>query len=207
MMKLASSQGATYYSLGEPGPGIRHVWFCLHSHGQPVADLAAQLVNLDTPERLLILPEAPGLAATWFAHDALATGLAQLRITLDDLADAILAACPVATPVTVLGYGYGASAACAWLAGNTVVYDRLLLYAAIFPPAVSRPALFAQLPAYPVVVIATTADIFTLEAEGQSLVLDLQAAGRAAQLRYADTGPLTLAALGAGSEPAGLKSR
>ena len=43
------------YSLGKPGPAIEHRWICLHGHHQPVA---AQLVQLDTPERLLILPEA-----------------------------------------------------------------------------------------------------------------------------------------------------
>ncbi|RZK61955.1 MAG: hypothetical protein EOO59_03805 [Hymenobacter sp.] len=194
-----------YYSLGEPGPGIRHVWFCLAGHDQPVARLAAQLVNLDTPERLLILPQAPGAAPAWFDEASPAAGLAATQAYLDGLAAPILAACPAGTPVTVLGYGQGAAAACAWLAGHTLAYDRLLLYAAVFPPAIDRAALFGQLPARPVVVAATTTDVFTPEAEGQTLVQDLQAAGQLAQLRYVDEGPLTLAALGAGGEPDGLR--
>lgn len=211
-MRLISNPAfpaAHYYSLGEPGPDIRHVWFCLADHDQPVAELAAQLVNLDTPERLLILPQAPGAGpiATWFDEAAPAAGLSADRAYLDGLAAHILAACPVGTPVTVLGYGQGAVVACAWLAGNALTYDRLLLYAAVFPPTIDRAALFAQLPPRPVVVAATTADVFTPEAEGQSLVLDLQAAGQSAQLRYVDEGPLTLAALGAGGEPDGLRSR
>ena len=200
---------AHYYSLGEPGPGIRHVWFCLPGHDQPVAGLAAQLVNLDTPERLLILPQAPGaeLKPAWFDEAAPAAGLAAARAYLDGLAAPILAACPAGTPVTVLGYGQGAVAACAWLAGHLLAYDRLLLYAAVFPPTIDRVALFAQLPRRAVVVAATTTDVFTPEAEGRGLVLDLQAAGLAAQLRYVDEGPLTLAALGAGGEPGSPKSR
>lgn len=199
---------AHYYSLGEPGPGIRHVWFCLPGHDQPVAELAAQLVNLDTPERLLILPQAPGAGPvpTWFAEAAPAAGLAATRTYLDGLAAPILAACPAGTPVTVLGYGQGAVAACAWLAGNPLAYDRLIFYAAVFPAAVSRAALFAALPPRPVVVAATTTDVFTPEAEGSGLVQDLQAAGQTAWLRYVDEGPLTLAALGAGGEPNGLRS-
>lgn len=210
-MKLISHpafSAGRYYSLGEPGPTIRHVWFCLAGHNQPVAELAAQLVNLDTPERLLILPQAPDaqLAPTWFEEASPAAGLAAARAYLAGLAAPILAACPAGTPVTVLGYGHGAVAACAWLAGNGLAYDRLILYAAVFPAAVSRTALFAALPQRPVVVAATTADVFTPEAEGAGLVHDLQAAGHRAQLRYVDEGPLTLTALGAGGEPEGLRA-
>lgn len=39
-------------------PAIEHLWVCLHGYDQPVAGLAAQFVDLDTPEYLLILPEA-----------------------------------------------------------------------------------------------------------------------------------------------------
>ena len=197
---------AHYYSLGEPGPAIRHIWFCLHGHHQPVHDLATQLINLDTPERLLILPQAPGEGARWFRAGSLVQDLATVRAYLDELAAYIQAACPPNTPLTVLGYGEGATAVGTWLASNTWEYERLLFYAAVFPPGIKRSTLFAKLPLRPISVIATTTDIFTPEAEGQSLVLDLQAAGQLAQLRYVDTGPLTLAALGAGSEPAGLKS-
>lgn len=203
---------AHYYSLGEPGPAIQHVWFCLAGHDQPVADLAAQLVNLDTPERLLILPQAPGAGLapasvpTWFDEANPAPGLAATRAYLAGLAAPILAACPAGTPVTVLGYGQGAVAACAWLAGNTVAYSRLIFYAAVFPATVSRAALFAALPPQPVVVAATTTDVYTPEAEGVGLVQDLQAAGLRAQLRYVDEGPLTLTALGAGGEPSGLRA-
>ncbi len=120
---------ARYYSLGEPGADIQHVWFCLAGHDQSVADLAAQLVNLDTPERLLILPQTPNRARSLAGGAAAAPGS---------------------------GSGH---------------YYRL----------------------------------HTPKAEGVGLVQDLRAAGRPAQLRYVDEGPLTLAALGAGGEPSGLR--
>ena len=58
LLSFITPRTARYLSLGEPGPAIEHVWVCLHGHGQPVAGLARQLQNLDTPERLLVLPEA-----------------------------------------------------------------------------------------------------------------------------------------------------
>ena len=138
---------ARFFSLGEPGPAIQHVWICLHGHDQPVAELAAQLVNLDTPERLLILPEALSRytlpdgsdqpasdRAMWFAPNSMADDLADAAHYLQALAGRTLAACPAGTPVTVLGYGHGAVVACHWLAASAIAYQRLVLYAAVFPP-------------------------------------------------------------------------
>ena len=197
---------AHYHSLGIPGPGIRHIWFCLHSHGQPVADFAAQLVNLGTSERLLILPEAPGTARSpvWYTAGALGRDLALVRAYLDALADSVIAACPPHTTITVLGYGHGATAASTWLAGNKYTYDRLFLYASIFPPGIKRHPLFADLPHRPAVVVAPTTAPFTPNAEGESLLSDLLKAGQTAQLRYVDEGKLlTLGALGVDAEARG----
>ena len=204
---------AHYYSLGAPGPGIGHLWVCLHGHHQPVAGLAAQLVHLDMPERLLILPEAlsrharpetsgrPGDAlGVWFAPHSVADDLVDTTTYLDGLTDAIRARCPAGTPVTVLGYGHGAAAAVGWLAENHLPYERLILYAPVFPPEIDRRALFGALARRPVAVVSTTADSFTPEADGRALLQDLRDAGHAARLSYADEGPLTLAALGAGGE-------
>lgn len=208
---------AHYYSLGEPGPAIAHLWICLHGHHQPVAGLAAQLVHLDTPERLLILPEAlsrhalpetSGRSAdalgVWFAPHSVADDFADVTTYLDGLTDAIRARCPAGTPVTVLGYGHGAAAAVGWLTENHLPYDRLILYAAVLPPEIDRRALFAALPPRPIAVVSTTTDAFTTETDGQGLVQDLREAGHTARLSYADEGALTLAALGAGGEAKGM---
>ncbi|WP_310390879.1 hypothetical protein [Hymenobacter sp.] len=203
---------AHFYSLGEPGPAIAHLWVCLHGHDQAVADLAAQLVNLDTPERLLVLPEALSRRAdpatsdrptdalgVWFAPHSVDADLADLTTYLDGLTDHIRARCPAGTPVTVLGYGHGAAAAVGWLAENHLVFERLILYAAVFPPEIDRRTLFAALPQRPIVVVSTTT-AFTPEVEGAELVRELLDAGQTARLSYADAGLLTLAALGAGGE-------
>lgn len=211
---FSTTRTARYYSLGEPGADIRHVWFCLHSHNESVADFATQLRPLDTPERLLILPEglarydqpraAAGAAtstlAAWFATDAVAYDLPDVAHYLEALAEQILAACPPQIPITVLGHGHGAAAACRWLANSQLHYDRLVLYAAVFPPEINRHATLAGLPKRPVVVVATTADVYTPEATGEGLVQDLRDVGLSAQLRHASDGSITLAALGAGAE-------
>lgn len=213
---FATTRTARYYSLGEAGPTVRHVWFCLHGHDQPLAELAAQLAPLDTPERLLVLPEglarydrpaAPdgtsqGTVAAWFSTEALLPDFADLTSYLDALAQEVLAQCPPDTPVTVLGYGHGAAAACRWLAGNNIPYERLVLYAAVFPPELDRRSTLVALPERPVTVVATTADVYTLEAAGEGLVQDLMDVGLSANLAYVVDGPITLVALGAAGEVA-----
>ncbi|RSK42611.1 hypothetical protein [Hymenobacter perfusus] len=211
---FTTARTARYISLGEPGPAIQHVWFCLHGEAQPLAEFTAHLINLDTPERLLILPEAlsryplpapePGAAATtaacWFAPDSVEPDLADLGAYLDALAAQVLAQCPAGVPVTVLGCGHGAAAAACWLAAGHTTYDRLILYASVFPPELDRQATLARLPKRPVTLVATTTDVFTPEASAEGLLHDLHEAGLPAQLRYVSEGPLPLASLGAAGE-------
>ena len=207
---LTTPRTARYYCLGEPGPGIRQVWFCLHGENQPVPELAAQLVNLDTPERLLVLPEALSryglppdatghrrVGADWFAVGDLLPDFTDLTTYLNTLAGQVLAQCPPDVTVTVLGVGHGGAAACRWLAGQRFTYDRLILYAAVFPPEINRRATLANLPKNPVTIIATTTDSFKTEAQGEALLHDLQNADLSARLKYVSEGPITLAALGA----------
>jgi predicted esterase len=214
-LSFTTPRTARYLSLGEPGPAIAHMWVCLHGHGQPMAELAAQLQNLDTPERLLLLPEAlsryeqpqnlnadgiideaPRTDAAWFAAETLLPDLTDLSVYLDALVNKVLAECPPNTPVTVLGYGHGAAAACRWLAGNSVAYDRLILVAPVFPAAIDRRATLVALPEKPVLVVSTTTDTYSPEAAGEGLMQDLLQVGLSAQQRLVDaTGPLPLAAL------------
>ena len=214
-LPFTTPRTARYLSLGEPGPAIAQVWVCLHGHGQPVADLARQLQNLDTPECLLVLPEALSRydqpddgtdarspQAAWFASDSLLADFDDLGTYLDALTAQVLAACPPETPVTVLGYGHGAAAACRWLANNGVEYGRLILYAPVFPAEIDRRATLVALPERPVLVVSTTTDTYSPEAAGEGLMQDLLDVGLSAQQRLVDaTGPLPLAAL-AGSADA-----
>lgn len=207
---------ARYYQIGEASAATCSIWFCLHKEGQSVADFAAQLHNLNVDGRLLVLPEGlsryaltiagdgtqEGAGATWLSPDALETDLHDLTVYLDGLARQVLASCASEATVTVLGYGHGAAAACLWLANSPVACERLILYAAVFPPEIDRRATLAALPDCPVTVVATTEDVYTPEAAGEGLVQDLLDAGLKAQLRYVSSGPLTLAALGPGGDAA-----
>ena len=63
-----------------------------------------------------------------------------MTIYLDGFTSFIFARGPAGTLVTVLGYGH--STAAGWLAGNHLAYDKLTLYATVFPSDLDRRALF-----------------------------------------------------------------
>lgn len=190
------------------------MWVCLHGHGQSLSELAAYLQNLAGPGQLLLLPEAlsryeqpqdtnadgivdaaPRTDAAWFAAETLLPDLTDLATYLDGLVAQVLASCPPATALTVLGYGHGAAAACRWLAGNTRPYDRLILAQPVFPPEIDRRATLVALPEYPVLVLSDTSSA-TAEAVGAGLLQDLLEVGLTARrCPVAAAGPLPLAAL------------
>ena len=217
-LQFTTSRTARYLCLGEPGPAIEQVWVCLHGHGQPLAALADYLQHLNVPGRLLLLPEAlsryeqpqdanadgiideaPRTEAAWFAAETLLPDLTDLAGYLDALTTQVLAACPPDTPVTVLGYGHGAAAACRWLAGNGRPYERLLLVAPVFPPEIDRRATLVALPEHPVLVLSIATGPNAPEATDEDLMQDLLAVGLSArQQLIAATGPLSSEALAGG---------
>ena len=201
---------ARYYALGAAGPATRQAWFCLGAHGQPVAKLAQHLAPLAVDNRLLILPEglsrhslpppasatlaadlpalAPQTGASWFAPDSLLPDLADLTNYLDLLAADVLARCPILTPLTVLGYGEGAAAACRWLAGGRQPYGRLVLYDAVFPADIDRRAAIVGLPEQPVLVFQTQAVAAGAEQASRELLQDLADVGLRAELHLVRAG-------------------
>ncbi len=123
-----------------------------------------------------------------------------LTAYLDGLAAAVLALCPADTPVTVLGCGEGAAAATRWLAGSRLRYERLVLYAAVFPPEIDRRSTLVGLPEKPVLVVSPASADPGLSAADDELLQDLLDVGLPARLQRVAAGPLQLAALTAAGE-------
>ena len=213
-LQFTTSRTAHYLSLGEASSATTHLWVCLHGHGQSLNELAAYLQNLVMPGHLLLLPEAlsryeqpqdanadgvidaaPRTNAAWFAAETLLPDLTDLTTYLDGLVAQVLATCPPTTPLTVLGYGHGAAAACRWLAGTTRSYERLILVEPVFPPEIDRRATLVALPEHPVLVLRAT-DARTPGAADDGLMQDLLDVGLSARQRLvAAAEPLPLAAL------------
>src|SRR2546425_1041706 len=54
---LAVDKTARYYSLGEPGPATRQLWFVCHGYGQLAGRFLRHFEPLDDGSRVIIAPE------------------------------------------------------------------------------------------------------------------------------------------------------
>src|SRR5207245_4750618 len=54
---LAVAKTARYYSLGEPGPATRQLWYVCHGYGQLAGRFLRHFEPLDDGSRVIIAPE------------------------------------------------------------------------------------------------------------------------------------------------------
>ena len=134
---------ARYFQLGELTKKTKNLIFVLHGHGQLAGYFIKKFSSLDNEENCIIAPEGLSryylegytgrVGATWMTkEDRLRdinnyiTYLNTLFLTFGHRVDEL--------NVTVLGFSQGAATAARWVANAAMKFDRLILWAGIFPP-------------------------------------------------------------------------
>jgi len=138
---------ARYYTIGEPGPATRDVWFVCHGYGQPAADFTREFEIIADPKRVIVAPEAlsryyvptePGfhsadakVGASWMTREDRETEIADYVGYLDALYDEITAKVNHKNvSVTVLGFSQGGATANRWVTRGRSRVDRLVMWGA-----------------------------------------------------------------------------
>ncbi len=138
---------ARYYTIGEPGPATRDVWFVCHGYGQPAADFIREFEIIANPTRVIVAPEALSrhyvptesgfhsaeakVGASWMTREDRQTEIADYVGYLDALYDEIIAKVNrQSVSVTVLGFSQGGSTASRWVSRGRSRADRLVLWGA-----------------------------------------------------------------------------
>ena len=173
---LTVPRTARYWTLGEPGPGLRQVWIACHGYGQLAASLIRWLGPLASAERLVVAPEAlsrfylnpeagraaePRIGASWMTREDREHEIADQVTYLDALHDRIFADVPrERVMLVVFGFSQGAATVCRWLDRGRARADRLLLWGGFLPPDLdlARPDLFLQ--ATPLTIVMGESDEF-----------------------------------------------
>jgi len=136
---------ARYYTIGEPGPATRDVWFVCHGYGQPAADFIREFEILGDPTRVIVAPEALSrhyvptetgfhsaetkVGASWMTREDRLTEIADYVGYLDALYDEIMGMVNAkSVSVTVLGFSQGGSTANRWVTNGRSHADRLVLW-------------------------------------------------------------------------------
>lgn len=147
---LEVTRTARYHTLGEPGMGVREVWFVCHGYKQLAGRFIKRFAPIAHPTRLIVAPEGlsrfyvdpedkvhgPGdrVGATWMTREDREAEIHDYVRYLDRLHSAVLSELdPAGVRVVVLGFSQGVHTACRWVILGDVRPSALVLWGA-FPP-------------------------------------------------------------------------
>jgi predicted esterase len=131
--------------LGRTGPNVREVWFACHGYGQLAADFAKSLSVLESPNRLVVVPEGLSrfytdpldrkaadrrVGATWMTREDREAEIADYIAYLDAVNATIMAELPASgVHVHALGFSQGVATVMRWVMLGSSRVDALTLWA------------------------------------------------------------------------------
>jgi predicted esterase len=140
---------ARYFTLGEVTNNTKHIWFVLHGYGQLAEYFIRKFDVVQSPETFVIAPEGLSrfylqdvttrnqtgdnkVGATWMTKENRLTDIENYRNYLTGIYRKEVPA-NFTGKVTLLGFSQGAATVSRWAADNQIKFDRLILWAGIFP--------------------------------------------------------------------------
>jgi len=146
-LEISFQYRARYYKLGEITPETRQVWFALHGYGQLAQYFIRKFTALQPHRIAVIAPEGLSrfylekleggsrkndrVGATWMTKENRLMDIHNYIQYLNSVYMHEVANMNV--PVTVLGFSQGSATASRWVLDNKVRFDRLILWAGVFP--------------------------------------------------------------------------
>lgn len=143
---------ARYYTLGQPGPHIRELWYAFHGYGQLGKYFIRHFLPLDDGSRLIVVPEGLSrfylhgqwerVGATWMTRDERLQEIAEQRAYLNDLHTTICNKLnvnvknPLADGLmfNVFGFSQGVATLWRWVVGQQLPVSNILCWAGSIPP-------------------------------------------------------------------------
>lgn len=134
---------ARYFQSNEPNEHIKNVYFVCHSHGMLAYYFLKKFEGLFESETIVVAPEGLSryyldgfsgrVGATWMTKEERLTDIHNYVTYLDTVYQEVINHCPNAR-ITLLGFSQGSATASRWLMHGKNHFDRLILWAGIFPP-------------------------------------------------------------------------
>lgn len=140
---------ARYYKLGEINAQTKQVWFVLHGYGQLAQYFLRKFSILQEHNICVIAPEGlskfylenfePGkgrkhnrVGATWMTRENRETDIRNYIEYLNSIYQREISGTNV--PITILGFSQGSATASRWAMSEQIQFQRLILWAGVFPP-------------------------------------------------------------------------
>ncbi|MBX2897877.1 MAG: alpha/beta hydrolase [Cyclobacteriaceae bacterium] len=151
MQKELTFQFKARYVISAPVTHTtKHIWFVLHGYGQLAEYFIRKFDVIQNEETTIIAPEGLSrfylqevttrtqtgnnkVGATWMTKENRLTDIENYLNYLTKIYDTEVPADYIGK-ITLLGFSQGAATASRWAADNRIRFDRLILWAGIFPP-------------------------------------------------------------------------
>ena len=140
---------ARYHTLGDINQQVEHVWFVCHGHGHLAEYFIKQFACLDNGKHLIIAPEGlskyylKGLngrvGATWMTKEDRLNDIENYLTYLKAVYDEVEKELSQDVKITLLGFSQGAATISRFATQRQIKFDRLILWAGIFPPDLPSP--------------------------------------------------------------------
>jgi predicted esterase len=136
---------ARYYTLGEPGRHVEHLWFVLHGYGQLAAYFIRHFQSIVSPTTCIVAPEGLSryyldskfdrIGASWMTKEDRLTEIVDQQQYLNQLLEQFSGWCAPAQPVFhVLGFSQGTATAWRWAMQQPhLPIARLILWGGTLP--------------------------------------------------------------------------
>ncbi|RKQ49262.1 putative esterase [Roseivirga pacifica] len=142
--RISFEFNARYEVLGEPSDKIEHLWFVCHGHGQLAKFFIRKFNHLDDGKHLIVAPEGlfryylqgftGRVGATWMTKEDRVSDINNYLNYLSAVMGAVKQKLNPDVKTTLLGFSQGAATISRFATQTDVAFDRLVLWAGIFPP-------------------------------------------------------------------------
>jgi predicted esterase len=133
---------ARYYKLGEVNSSTKQIWWVLHGYGQLSQFFIQKFKALTEQGICVIAPEGLSkfylagnggrVGATWMTRE---NRLVDIKNYIEYLNTILQIENPTnKVPTTLFGFSQGAATTVRWAMDGKVKFDRLILWAGLFPP-------------------------------------------------------------------------
>ncbi|MGW8123043.1 alpha/beta hydrolase [Roseivirga echinicomitans] len=142
--KINFEYTARYHTLGEISEKTKQLWFVCHGHGQLAKYFIRKFEVLNDGETLIVAPEGLSryylegftgrVGATWMTKEDRQADIDNYLTYLTSVFNSVKAQLNSKVKINLLGFSQGAATISRLATQTDVEFDKLLLWAGIFPP-------------------------------------------------------------------------
>ena len=133
-----------YHTMGAPSDDIQHLWLVCHGQGHLAQYFIKQFTALDDGKHLIVAPEGLSkyylkgfngrVGATWMTKEDRLNDINNYLTYLEAVYQEVRTQVSPDVKVTLFGFSQGAATISRFATQTSVAFDRLVLWAGVFPP-------------------------------------------------------------------------